>query len=82
MKPFLKTIAAAAVAATLMPGWTPSAAAQQKVMKFVSWQKDERGVGDWWAAVIKEFETRNPGVRVEWTKVERGAYADTMGATR
>ncbi|MBM3769624.1 MAG: extracellular solute-binding protein, partial [Acidobacteria bacterium] len=78
MKPFLKTVAAAAVAATLMPGWTPSAAAQQTVMKFVSWQKDERGVGDWWAAVIKEFEARNPGVRVEWTKVERGAYADTM----
>jgi multiple sugar transport system substrate-binding protein len=57
---------------------TGMALAQQKTLRFVSWQKDERGVGDWWASVIKEFETRNPGVKVEWTKVERAAYADTM----
>ena len=44
----------------------------------MSWQKDERGVGDWWASVIKEFEATHPGVKIEWTKVERGAYADTM----
>jgi multiple sugar transport system substrate-binding protein len=78
MNPFLKSIAAAAFAVSLLPAGAQVAAAQQKVMKFVSWQKDERGVGDWWAAVIKEFEARNPGVKVEWTKVERGAYADTM----
>jgi multiple sugar transport system substrate-binding protein len=54
------------------------ALAQGKVLKFVSWQKDERGVGDWWGSVIKEFEATHPGVKIEWTKVERGAYADTM----
>jgi multiple sugar transport system substrate-binding protein len=69
----LGSLAAVALSAAALP-----ALAQQKTLKFVSWQKDERGVGDWWAAVIKEFETKNPGVKVEWTKVERGAYADTM----
>ncbi|MBZ6077216.1 ABC transporter substrate-binding protein [Microvirga puerhi] len=57
---------------------TNVAFAQNKVLKFVSWQKDERGVGDWWASVIKAFEEAHPGVKIEWTKVERGAYADTM----
>jgi multiple sugar transport system substrate-binding protein len=66
-------VAACALAVAALP-----ALAQTKTLKFVSWQKDERGVGDWWAAVIREFEAKNPGVKVEWTKVERGAYADTM----
>jgi multiple sugar transport system substrate-binding protein len=57
---------------------TTSAFAQSKVLKFVSWQKDERGVGDWWGTVIKEFEAKHPGTKIEWTKVERGAYSDTM----
>ena len=72
-------LSAAALALALGAGFTSSAAlAQGKVLKFVSWQKDERGVGDWWASVIKEFEATHPGVKIEWTKVERGAYADTM----
>ncbi len=72
-------LSAAALALTLASGFTSSAAlAQGKVLKFVSWQKDERGVGDWWGSVIKEFEATHPGVKIEWTKVERGAYADTM----
>ncbi|MBR3191255.1 sugar ABC transporter substrate-binding protein [Bosea sp. (in: a-proteobacteria)] len=69
------TAAALALAAGFLPG---AAWAQGKVLKFVSWQKDERGVGDWWGSVIKEFEATHPGVKIEWTKVERGAYADTM----
>ncbi|MGL4242126.1 MAG: ABC transporter substrate-binding protein, partial [Beijerinckiaceae bacterium] len=69
----LAGLAAIALASSALPS-----IAQTRTLKFVSWQKDERGVGDWWASVIKEFETKNPGVRIEWTKVERGAYADTM----
>ncbi|MCB8821077.1 ABC transporter substrate-binding protein [Microvirga rosea] len=69
------TILAATAALALS---TNAALAQNKVLKFVSWQKDERGVGDWWASVIKAFEEAHPGTKVEWTKVERGAYADTM----
>lgn len=66
---------AAALALTLAAG---PVLAQTKTLKFVSWQKDERGVGDWWASVIKAFEEKHPGVKIEWTKVERGAYSDTM----
>ena len=77
MKHTLKSLILGGVAAMALSAMAP-AFAQTKTLKFVSWQKDERGVGDWWASVIKEFETKNPGVKVEWTKVERGAYADTM----
>jgi multiple sugar transport system substrate-binding protein len=68
----------AAAAAALIAGMAMPAQAADKVLKFVSWQKDERGVGDWWGSVIKEFEAKHPGVKIEWTKVERAAYADTM----
>jgi multiple sugar transport system substrate-binding protein len=47
-------------------------------LKFVSWQKDEPGVMDWWAALIQEFESTHPGVKIEWTKVARSSFADTM----
>lgn len=77
MKHTLKAMILAGAAALALCSAAP-ALAQTKTLKFVSWQKDERGVGDWWALVIKEFEAKNPGVKVEWTKVERGAYADTM----
>ena len=56
-----------------------AAFAQTKVLKFVSWQKDEkrrrRLVGH---ASSRSSRTKHPGVKIEWTKVERGAYADTM----
>ena len=54
------------------------AAAQETVLKFVSWQNDEPGVGGWWASLIEEFKAQHPGVEIEWTKVERAAFADTM----
>lgn len=74
----LKRLVAGAALTMLAATCSLPALAQNKVLKFVSWQKDERGVGDWWATVIKEFEATHPGVRIEWTKVERGAYSDTM----
>ncbi|WP_309082893.1 sugar ABC transporter substrate-binding protein [Chelativorans sp.] len=73
---FLKAAAALAVGAMLATtALTPALA---ETLKFVSWQKDEKGVGDWWASVIAEFEKRHPEHKIEWTKVERAAYADTM----
>jgi multiple sugar transport system substrate-binding protein len=80
MRPnLLKSLAfGTAIAAVVTSMGLGSALAQSKTLKFVSWQKDERGVGDWWGSVIKEFEDTHPGVKIEWTKVERGAYADTM----
>jgi multiple sugar transport system substrate-binding protein len=50
----------------------------QDTLKFVSYQKDEKGVGDWFVAIIKEFEATHPAVKIEFNKVEPSAYADTM----
>jgi multiple sugar transport system substrate-binding protein len=74
LKAGLKTTALAAVmsAAALM------SAQADTTLKFVSWQVDDAGTGEWWKDAIAAFEAANPGVKVEFTKVERGAYADTM----
>lgn len=74
----LKKLASAATASAFLAGVALPFPAHTEVIKFVSWQKDEKGVGDWWASVIKEWEAKHPGDTIEWTKVERGAYADTM----
>lgn len=73
---FLKT--AAALAAGAMLATTSLTPALAGTLKFVSWQKDEKGVGDWWAELIKTFEEQHPDTTIEWTKVERAAYSDTM----
>jgi multiple sugar transport system substrate-binding protein len=54
------------------------AARANETLKFISFQKDEKGVGDWYNAVIKEFEAAHAGVKIEFTKVEQPVYADTM----
>ncbi len=77
----LRTLGVALAATTIMTLGVLSpmqATAQDTVLKFVSWQNDEPGVGDWWASVIDEFKAQHPGVEIEWTKVERAAFADTM----
>jgi len=56
----------------------PVSAAFAETLKFISFQKDESGVGDWYNEVIKEFEATHPGVKIEFTKVEQPVYADTM----
>lgn len=65
-------VAAVAALALSLP------AVQAETLKFVSWQKDESGVGEWWAEAIAKFEADHPGVSIEWTKVARNEYADTM----
>lgn len=47
-------------------------------LKFISWQVDDGGLGEWWKGAIAAFEESHPGVKIEFTKVERNAYADTM----
>jgi multiple sugar transport system substrate-binding protein len=71
-------LARTAALASLMAGGAFAPAMADTTLKFISWQVDDAGTGDWWKSVISEFEARNPGVTVEFTKVERGAYADTM----
>jgi len=76
----LKTIRNLAFAAGIgCIAWGVAApAAADTTLKFVSWQKDEPGVMDWWANLISKFESAHPGVTVEWTKVARSSFADTM----
>lgn len=64
-------------AALALLGFNAPAFAQE-TLKFVSWQKDEKGVGDWFNALIAQFEEKHPGVKIEFTKVEASAYAPTM----
>ena len=77
MKRLLRTTTAAIMSAGLLTG-ALATASMADTLKFVSWQKDEGGVGDWWAEAIAKFEAQHPGTTIEWTKVERGAYPDTM----
>lgn len=72
----LRNLALATAAGCL--ALTVAVPAQAQTLKFVSWQKDEPGVMDWWAALIDRFQADNPGVTVEWTKVARSSYVDTM----
>lgn len=53
-------------------------ASYAETLKFVSWQNDDGGTGDWWRDAISVFETEHPGVTIEFTKVDRSSYADTM----
>ncbi len=67
-----------ALASLLAAGVACSPAFANDTLKFISFQKDEKGVGDWYNAIIKEFEATHPGVTIEYTKVEQAAYTDTM----
>lgn len=77
MKSLIGKSLAVALAAALMTT-TAMTVASAETLKFVSWQVDDGGMGDWWKAAIDKFEAEHPGVTIEFTKVERASYADTM----
>ncbi len=77
MNSLLKKSMIAALTAGLM-ATSALTGASAETLKFVSWQVDDGGMGDWWKAAIEKFEAEHPGVEVEFTKVERASYADTM----
>ncbi len=77
MKSLFKTAVTAAITAGLLTT-VALTAAEAQTLKFVSWQTDDGGMGDWWRDAIATFEAAHPGVTVEFTKVERASYADTM----
>ncbi|MDE2792732.1 MAG: sugar ABC transporter substrate-binding protein [Paracoccaceae bacterium] len=77
----MKTLMMKTTAAALAAGLLASAAltsANAETLKFISWQVDEAGMGDWWRSAIAKFEAEHPGVTIEFTKVDRANYADTM----
>src|SRR6478752_3165880 len=69
-------LGAATAALMTMGGFAPAMA--DTVLKFISWQTDDAGTGEWWHSAIAEFEKQHPGVKIEFTKAERSSYADTM----
>ena len=77
MNILLKKSLAAALTAGLL-ATTAISSVSAETLKFVSWQVDDGGMGDWWRAAIDKFEAEHPGVTIEFTKVERASYADTM----
>jgi multiple sugar transport system substrate-binding protein len=64
-------------ALVLMTAWAAPAAAQQ-TLRFVSWQVNEPGFGEWWQAAIEEFERTHDGVTIEFINVPRDSFADQM----
>jgi multiple sugar transport system substrate-binding protein len=68
------TFVAAALAA-LICAWPASA---QTKLKFYSWQTDDKSNSVWWRASLKQFQADHPGVAVEFIKVNRDIFADTM----
>lgn len=73
VKSLMTTTAAALLSATAI---TPAFA--ETTLKFISWQTDDGGQGVWWKSAIAKFEKTHPDVKIEFTKVERASYADTM----
>ena len=53
-------------------------ASAETTLKFISWQVDESGFAKWWREIIAEYERTHPDVKIEFTKVARNEYADTM----
>lgn len=74
----IKKLALGTATAVLMTmsGFAPAMA--DTVLKFISWQTDDAGTGEWWRSTIAAFEKQHPGVKIEFTKAERSSYADTM----
>lgn len=54
---------------------------QEIVLEFPSFQVDEPSTAAWWEEVIADFESRNPGVTVEFTNSPGGEHTNLM-ATR
>lgn len=77
----MKLILKKVLATTLVAGLLTTSAlttASAETLRFISWQTDDGGMGEWWKDAIATFEAAHPGVNIEFTKVERASYADTM----
>ena len=76
--PKVMKLAMPPVLTALLLAMAPLASHADTTLKFISWQVDEDGTGTWWKEAISKFEAEHPGVTIEFTKVDRGSYADTM----
>jgi len=65
------------VAIALTLALTSHVGAQTK-LRFYSWQTDDQSNSIWWLAVNKAFEDAHPGVTIDFVKVPRDSFADSM----
>jgi len=65
------------LAIALVLGCSSQAGAQTK-LRFYSWQTDDQSNSIWWLAVNKAFGEAHPGVTIDFVKVPRDDFADTM----
>ncbi len=70
----LARIAAALVLTALAAG---TAHAETK-LRFYSWQTDDQSNSVWWRAVNKAYQDEHPGIVIDFVKVPRDSFADTM----
>lgn len=56
----------------------PVAALSQTVLNFPSWQTEDRVFAPWWQSVIAEFESQNPGVKVNMTAIPFAQYVQQL----
>jgi multiple sugar transport system substrate-binding protein len=56
----------------------PKAFAQTVTLDFPSWQAEEPGVSTWWRALIAEFETANPGAKINLYSIPFAQFVQQM----
>ena len=66
---------ALALAAAPAPAFAQGAAV---TLDFPSWQAEEPGVSGWWRALIAEFETANPGAKVNLYSIPFTQYVQQL----
>ncbi len=71
----------AATAITALAAGLAAASAEDIVLEFPSFQHDEASTAAWWRSVIADFESRHPGVTVEFSNSPGSRHTDLL-ATR
>src|SRR6266705_1048798 len=55
-----------------------SASAQNVTLDFPSWQAEDPGFAEWWRALIQEYETKHPGVKVKLYSIPFANYVNQL----
>ena len=76
-KPTRRAVLTTALAAPALVALGGRARADDR-LDFPSWQAQEPGLGNWWRALIAEFQKTHPGVTVDFTQVPFPQYVDTL----
>lgn len=56
----------------------PAQAQTPTKLRFYSWQTDDQSNSVWWLAANKAYEAAHPGATIDFVKIPRDSFADTM----